>query len=98
MYINSSDYSPMFLNNNIQSKSQMINNQLNKPLFSFDFDADKKSKKNNNKIISRKGDWVCCKCANLNFAFRSYCNRCHLTKSENQRLLYNENFVKGLIT
>lgn len=87
----------MFVNN-INSKSQMINNdQYNKPLFSFDFDADKKNKKKGQKIISRKGDWVCCKCTNLNFAFRSYCNRCHLTKSENQRLMYKENFVKNLL-
>jgi hypothetical protein len=31
-------------------------------------------------LIEREGDWKCDSCSNLNFAFRSECNRCHLTK------------------
>lgn len=30
----------------------------------------------------REGDWRCEACSNLNFAFRSECNRCHLTRTE----------------
>ena len=41
-----------------------------------------KSKKS---FIEKPGDWICCKCKNLNFAFRTSCNRCHLTKSVNQK-------------
>ena len=30
----------------------------------------------------RTGDWICKKCRNLNFAFRTECNRCKLSKKE----------------
>ena len=30
----------------------------------------------------RTGDWICKKCRNLNFAFRTECNRCKLPKKE----------------
>ena len=38
--------------------------------------------KNNNKknIVQKPGDWFCPKCNNMNFAFRTICNRCHLPK------------------
>ncbi len=49
-----------------------------------DFKKANKCKKN---FIERPGDWICYKCKNLNFAFRTNCNRCHLTKSENQKYL-----------
>lgn len=31
-------------------------------------------------LIERKGDWLCPKCNNLNFAFRLICNRCQSPK------------------
>ncbi len=43
------------------------------------FNPDEKKKK---PLIERKGDWLCPKCRNLNFAFRLICNRCQLPKSE----------------
>ena len=33
-------------------------------------------KKKQNNIKERKGDWVCQFCSNINFAFRTICNRC----------------------
>jgi hypothetical protein len=37
----------------------------------------------NKKIIKeRKGDWVCQFCSNINFAFRTICNRCKGRKEE----------------
>ena len=36
-----------------------------------------KKNKNNNNINAKPGDWFCSKCDNLNFAFRTICNRCH---------------------
>ena len=33
-------------------------------------------------LIERKGDWLCPKCSNLNFAFRLICNRCQSPKFE----------------
>jgi hypothetical protein len=35
---------------------------------------------NNMKFSERIGDWVCYNCDNLNFAFRTVCNRCQLPK------------------
>ena len=43
------------------------------------FNPDEKKKK---PLIERKGDWLCPKCRNLNFAFRLICNRCQLPKSD----------------
>ena len=46
---------------------------------------------NNKKMfIEKPGDWICNNCQNLNFSFRTNCNRCHLPKSENRKL--NQNF------
>ena len=33
-------------------------------------------------IKERKGDWVCQFCCNINFAFRTICNRCKGRKEE----------------
>ena len=46
---------------------------------------------NNKKtFIEKPGDWICNNCQNLNFSFRTNCNRCHISKSENQKS--NQNF------
>ena len=46
---------------------------------------------NNKKtFIEKPGDWICNNCQNLNFSFRTNCNRCHMPKSENQKS--NQNF------
>ena len=39
------------------------------------------------KLTEREGDWSCLKCKNLNFAFRMKCNRCQISKSENNNLI-----------
>ena len=51
-------------------------------------------------LIERKGDWLCPKYRNLNFAFRLICNRCQLAKSEaenmisfQQNILINNNLM-----
>jgi hypothetical protein len=54
---------------------KLINKNRRDNLMSLD---DKKRKP----LIERKGDWLCPKCRNLNFAFRLICNRCQLPKSE----------------
>jgi hypothetical protein len=33
-------------------------------------------------FTERTGDWICKNCRNLNFAFRSECNRCKLPKKD----------------
>lgn len=49
--------------------------------------GNKKSNKCKKPFIERPGDWICCNCQNLNFAFRTNCNRCHLSKAENQKIM-----------
>ena len=52
----------------------------------------KKTKKH---FSERAGDWVCVKCKNLNFSFRSICNRCQITKVENDKLY--EQYMNNLL-
>ena len=45
-----------------------------------------KRKKKINKLKNynkRKGDWLCPKCNNINFSFRTICNICNITKPIN---------------
>ena len=45
----------------------------------------KEKNKNENKkknFEERKGDWLCLFCNNLNFSFRTKCNRCKMTKKQ----------------
>ena len=37
----------------------------------------------------RVGDWICFNCKNLNFSFRTVCNRCQLSKDELEDMLLN---------
>ena len=102
--------SQMILNNQINNPMQnQINNPMQNqvniqeplPLFSNNFSYNENENKKNNKrgrhFVGRTGDWVCFKCNNLNFSFRTNCNRCHLTKSENQRLMYQQKYVQNLL-
>lgn len=43
--------------------------------------------KNNKMFSERIGDWNCFHCNNLNFAFRTVCNRCQLSKEESDAFL-----------
>lgn len=41
-------------------------------------------------FTERAGDWICKNCKNLNFAFRTECNRCKLPKKEAAEILKNK--------
>ena len=47
------------------------------------FKADDKIKR---PFTEKVGDWVCFCCKNLNFSFRSNCNRCDISKLENAKI------------
>ena len=53
------------------------------------------AKKTKKHFSERAGDWVCVKCKNLNFSFRSICNRCQITKAENDKLY--EQYMNNLL-
>lgn len=69
--------------NNIEIKSNM--NQVEGQI--EDNDKNKLNKRNKKPLIERKGDWICLRCHNLNFSFRTHCNRCHFRKNENTLLM-----------
>ena len=50
---------------------------INKNKREMNYNNEDKRKK---PLIERKGDWLCPKCNNLNFAFRLICNRCQSPK------------------
>lgn len=43
-------------------------------------------RKNIKPFAEREGDWICSDCRNLNFAFRTQCNRCKKTKEESDAI------------
>ena len=76
------------INNNYMSNSYLdqMPNQNEKFLFSKNTNKkNKKSKKNNNQKYKDKRpfDWICNRCDNLNYSFRTFCNICNLPKSQN---------------
>ena len=82
-------------NNEIINQAQQNNQNSNPVYFCYNREQnnlrgnfDISNKKNNLNIIKfkkkpfdkRKGDWNCPKCNNLNFSFRTVCNRCKIPK------------------
>jgi len=58
-----------------QKKGEKDNNVYNNKIKIYNNNNYPKKKVKNN-IKERKGDWVCQFCCNINFAFRTVCNRC----------------------
>ena len=46
-------------------------------------------KKKYKPFVEREGDWICSQCKNLNFAFRSICNKCKLPKKESEKQIFD---------
>ncbi|MCQ2821603.1 MAG: zinc finger Ran-binding domain-containing protein [archaeon] len=77
-----------YLLGNYQSK-----NLKEKPLFKkklnfqqpSSFDQPKCQKRKKGHFVQQEGDWQCFKCRNINFSFRSSCNKCGMSKEETDR-------------
>lgn len=82
---------PGSLQNSYIANSYMdqFQNQNEKYLFSKNDKKKKKAKKNTNQKNKEKRpfDWICNRCNNLNYSFRTFCNICNLPKSQN--VFYN---------
>lgn len=65
--------------NRFGQMSQYQMNQKN-PLNNNNNTNTQKSVTEKKPFDKRKGDWSCPECHNLNFAFRTICNRCHIPK------------------
>ena len=94
-YNNSNKIFDKKINNN-NNNNNNINNKLK---YSNKLDINEVKKKNK-PFTERKGDWICNSCKNLNFAFRLFCNRCHLDKEKSEKInkfnnvnLYNNNII-----
>jgi hypothetical protein len=53
----------------------------------------KYQKKKTRPFTEREGDWICKNCKNLNFAFRLFCNRCHLDKEKSEKINKFNNII-----
>ena len=85
-YINFNKNRNIQLNNNNQNKMNAINKTFENNNFS-NYKYNNEVPKLKKPFIEREGDWICFKCHNLNFAFRTNCNICHITKKDNQILI-----------
>ena len=76
--------------NSINNNNALLYRDFNPPMifnYNSNFRIDNSYKKNyykkKNKIIKdKKKDWVCQLCFNLNYAFRTECNRCKVPKEK----------------
>ncbi len=71
--------------NETDNVASQLGQRVNTVINPIDLQADKKIKK---PFVERLGDWACLKCKNLNFSFRLACNRCQLSKLENEKLSF----------
>lgn len=70
-------------------KKQEANKKLQEQQQQYD-DINDQKKGNEKKGNDKKGVWVCVKCRNLNFSFRTVCNRCQLPKEQGGTILNSQ--------
>ena len=97
LFFNSNNESSTSLNStkNNYVRNKLLNENFNNNIDNNFFDNmypmkyshsySPKNKKRNN--VKRKKKHFCFNCDNLNFGFRTNCNRCQLTKTENQKII-----------
>ena len=81
---------------NEQMKMNMIqNNMLNHMEMNIQNNKNHNKEKGKKPFEIREGDWTCFHCNNLNFAFRTKCNRCGLPKDVSIKK-YNMKIIQNL--
>ena len=94
--INSSGVVP---EENKYEKNYLAKNKFNSILFSQNVNYNFTSlncgengiiynRKKRNNFKERKGDWICMVCNNLNFAFRTQCNKCKSLKENSVKKIF----------
>ena len=94
--INSSGVVP---EENKYEKNYLSKNKFNSILFSQNVNYNFTSlncgengiiynRKKRNNFKERKGDWICMVCNNLNFAFRTQCNKCKSLKENSVKKIF----------
>ena len=94
--INSSGVVP---EENKYEKNYLSKNKFNSILFSQNINYNFTSlncgengiiynRKKRNNFKERKGDWICMVCNNLNFAFRTQCNKCKSLKENSVKKIF----------
>ena len=78
------NFNPSFPNNQSNISTIYANRitQNNKYLLTK---VNSTKNKNNNARREQKQDWICAFCNNLNFSFRTKCNRCKIKKEESDK-------------
>ncbi len=68
---------------NIKNSNKYINPIMNNKIYLFN--PINSNIINGNNIRDKKKDWICSFCNNLNFSFRTKCNRCKIKKEDSER-------------
>ena len=72
-------------NNNISNNNYVQKNLMNNNLISFNNSNNIINAINIDNYRDKKNDWVCSFCQNLNFSFRTKCNRCKAKKEDSEK-------------
>ena len=78
--LNSNFYNTNYYRINSLMNNNKYNNKKNKKDKSKYKNFLNYKKANKNSIQKRNGDWLCKFCYNINFSFRTFCNRCKALK------------------
>ena len=82
------NYNPSFQNNPLLLMKNINNNNCNyiNPLMQNKIFLFNPNTINNiNNIRDQKKDWICTFCKNLNYSFRTKCNRCKVKKEDSEK-------------
>ena len=74
---------PLLFGKNTNINNKYINPLMNNKIYLFNPISNNSINGNNNR--DQKKDWICSFCNNLNFSFRTKCNRCKVKKEDSER-------------